>query len=241
MPAIDIVVAKNTFPELYQAAMRLLDPTTIHGEMAKVGKVLTQKHLLEIDAARSSDSGFYESYAQVTRSEADASSGRVIIPPIGAKASPVKRGNPISAHYWGYTFTQANLTAPGKYYTIPANDETRHRRAREFPDLVPVFRMLGGHLEAFALAEKNIYRRAQVTRGWNKGYKARKRKGEELVTRGTRAGQLKTAGRIMFWLIKGFILKADKSILPSPSEYREAARRKVEQLIQRVLRRRGLA
>lgn len=104
----------------------------------------------------------------------------------------------------------------GKYLTIPARDEAYGKRAREFGNL----EVLYGRNGPFALAAKEGGATVKIHR--------RKAAGE------TEKAIKKTAGMILFWLVKHVSQKADPTVLPEPDEIVMAAIRAAEQRIERL-------
>ena len=224
MPTIEITVDDSQAQALYERALVALDPRKLHKQMAESGAMLTREHLREVSASRDSGSRFYENHAAGVYAEADDVSAMVNIPPAFNKGDTKQRGNPLAAHYWGYDFTQANLDGTsfnGKqvtHYTIPTA-VAKGMRAGQFGDeLKPMIRMIGGRPQVIALALREYFSTAKqkALAGRMTGKQAKRIRGFQKKVLG---GFKET---VMFWLIKGFTLKEDKSVLPAEDEYRES-------------------
>lgn len=212
MEAFDIEVSKNSVPELCRVAMMLMGPLQVHQRMVKAGVNLTKDHLRDVGSARDHGSRFYGSYVNVVHGEATEDSGEVRIPPVFNKEGGKQRGNPLASHYFGYTFTQANLTN-SKYYTIPATNEARYKSAREFGDNLRFVPLKGPKAEG-----------ALVLRSGGAKKLEKKFTGKDVA--GLKRTEKKEAkkGRlpVMFWLIRGFQLTADTTVLPTEEQYLDA-------------------
>lgn len=229
------IEVKNSVPELTAAAAALLSPKRVNESMARAGYVLTREHLAKVSGERDSGSRFYAGYVDVTTMKADEDEAQVIIPPVFNKEASTQRGNPLAAHYHGYTFTQANLTN-SKYYTIPATDKARYVRAKEYPETLRVaLRIIGGRCKAIGLETVPTYRKGRTPR---RAERVGRTKGAVRMQSGKHAGMFRTASQLIYKFITGFKLKGgtgagDKSVLPTEDEYADAAQKAVVTLLAR--------
>jgi hypothetical protein len=92
-----------------------------------------------------------------------------------------------------------------KFLTIPARSEAYGKTAREFPNLVLVFRRIMGTVTAIGLAEA-------ASTDVSFGHK--RKDGSQKVARGEEHG-----GGIMFWLKKTVWQAANPDVLPSNEEF----------------------
>ncbi len=88
-----------------------------------------------------------------------------------------------------------------KYLTIPANAQAYARRARDFPNLVPLIRRKNGVVRAVALAEATT---TPLLKGFRKNGQRRHGKVQ--------------GGRVYFWLVLEVNQQANPDIVPTEQE-----------------------
>jgi len=159
---------------------------------------LVQQHFLRLNASRANPLGgprsnFYAQAARSTRYDVLTDGVIVSVSQVG-----------IRQRLEGGEIVPRNV----KYLTIPAIAEAYGKRAREFPNLVIMWRRIAGERRAIALVE------APAT----KLEFGKKRKDG---TRGVKTDSV--GGKIFFWLVKSVTQKPDPTLLPSDQEMIDAA------------------
>jgi hypothetical protein len=192
--SIDIIVKDRATTGLAKLAAAV-EADALNDVVGESATREVQKNFTELDAARPNQMG-----GRRTHFYADAGGGtsyrRV---PDGAVVSIVKDGIRVrimgTAHLPGGAIRPVNV----KKLTIPARAEAYGRSAREFDDLVPLYRRNAGRTEAFALAQAEAQ---PVSPG--------KKRKDGTTVRGKVRG-----GAIMFWLVSQSVQGPDPTVIPS--------------------------
>ena len=124
-------------------------------------------------------------------------------------------------HYYGGDVTPVHGS---KYLTIPATGESYNHAAREFNNLVPLIRRVGGIPRAVALVEEDEGSAEYASTG--KGVRARRGITENDRNRGVKGVRSDTddeGRRIFYWLVAQAHISADKSIMPTEIEMKNEA------------------
>lgn len=191
-----IKISDGATPML-QALLAKLHPTDVANTVGYTVKEMTVAHLKEYDANHPNKFG--ASRTHYYKGAADGTSLTVG----GDTATISVNQTGILQRIYGGKIVPKNA----KYLTIPANAQAYAKKARDFPNLVPLIRRKNGVVRAVALAEA-------TTTPLLKGF----RKSGEI-----RRGKV-TVGRVYFWLVLEVNQIGEPGIVPS--------REKVEQCIQ---------
>lgn len=177
---------------------------------ARAVAILTKDHLVQLDQERHRFGRHY--YLQAARSVASVATQAGL-----ALVSVSQTG--IRQRLFG---GEIRPKSPRKYLTLPAQPEAHAKRAGEFADLD----------FAFAMDENGSLRPALVQRASTAVTIARRKKKDGTVSFTVKPGELR-GGKVMFWLARRVLQRADPSVLPPEPLVRATA---VEAIRRRVLR-----
>lgn len=164
-----------------------------------------QQHFIQRNASHAHTSPVGGNRSNYWAGAARNSSITVAADPQGSRVSMLTPG--IAAHYFGKTFTTADLKQ-AKAFAIPAAAEAYGHAPREFANLKLIVFGKGGPAVLAAIGGSGV-RVGQTSK----------------LGKGKRIGQATVLGRltIMYRLVFGFKLKADQSVLPADADLQQAA------------------
>jgi hypothetical protein len=136
-------------------------------------------------------------------------------------------------HYYGGDIQPVN---GGKYLTIPATGEAYVHAAREFQNLVPLIRRVGGVARAVALVESDSGSATHTS----DGTPVRARRGitkndRNRGVKGVRRDKDDEGRRIFYWLVLQAHIDADRSIFPTTIELQEVVRQGANNFLETLL------
>jgi hypothetical protein len=186
-----------------EGALGELQLAGVKPEIGRAVVQLVQQHFLRLNASRANALGgprsnFYAQAAQGARYEVLTDGVLVSVGQAG-----------IRQRLEGGEIVPRNV----KYLTIPAIAEAYGKRAREFPNLVILWRRIAGQTRPVALVEPEATQPA----------------------RGVKTDSV--GGKIFFWLVKSVTQKPDPTVLPSEREMTDVALAASRDYFDRILRR----
>ncbi len=186
-----------------EGALGELQLAGVKPEIGRAVARLVQQHFLRLNASRANPLGgprsnFYAQAARGTRYDVLTDGVLVSVSQVG-----------IRQRLEGGEIVPRSV----KYLTLPAIAEAYGKRAREFPNLVLMWRRIAGQTRPVALVEPEATQPA----------------------RGVKTDSV--GGKIFFWLVKSVTQPADPSVLPTDDEFRDTAIGAAQDYFERALNR----